>query len=170
MFQLEQVKQWMLHFQQEVRTKIAIPPNKEIKLRLTTLDEEVHEMFKASEDFEKGLITKEQFLQALLDGLGDELVFIFGTVHSFGLPIVPAFDAIMASNWTKEWKKGEIESAYAQGWEVFPCRICCTPSYECKCDNEQRCFVVHNQAGKVMKSPSYTPVDLSPIVDAALQR
>lgn len=65
----------------------------------------------------------------------------------FHLPTV--FLKIHASNLTKLWKANEVTGG------KFPNDLIATPTHD------PDYFIVTNKVGKVIKSPSYTPVDLS---------
>lgn len=92
-----------------------------------------------------------------LDALADRLYVLLGDAHAVGLGLyLPvAFRMVHESNMTKLWTVEEVD------------RIKNTPGYiiQAKKTGSERCYVVTNPLGKILKSPSYKPVDFYSLID-----
>jgi len=169
----EQVKQFMQTFGQETPDKPTIPSLEIRKLRAKLILEEALETIKGLgirpeliEDFgvkESDIEIRnmdfieddEPSLIEIADGLADlHYVGYCGAAVACGLDMEPIFSEINRSNLTKLWTRKEVLDedeivifvAEIKGLEV-PKR-----------------FLVKDKAGKVLKSPSYSPANLEPFV------
>lgn len=89
------------------------------------------------------------------DALGDLLYVILGAAVAHGIDLEPVFNEISRSNMTKAWTQKEIEGKLLEpGLRHY---LACQPSLE-------RPWIVKNSTGKAIKSPSYSPADLSSII------
>lgn len=153
-----EVAKWMRAFGQETPEKIIIPSADVIKLRSKLISEEVNiETLPALRRllFEQSRSLHD--LAELADGLADSLVVIHGTAITFGIDIEPVFAEVMRSNWTKFWTEREIVECDMTGLSV-----------QKVCDGE-RCYLVKRRDGKVLKSISYSPANLLPIIEAQMK-
>ena len=90
---------------------------------------------------------------ALLDGIADLLYVVYGWAISIGFTtkqVDAAFAEVHRSNMSKLWTAEEIESL--------------PPDCRATRVDDQR-FVVKRSDGKVIKSPSYSPANLRPILE-----
>ncbi len=92
----------------------------------------------------------------LADAIADLLYVTYGAALAFGIPINPVFDEVHRSNMSKLWSNEEIANLDEQDAEGF--RVGSVERV-----GEHAC-VVYREDGKVMKSPSYEPPDLAPIL------
>lgn len=84
----------------------------------------------------------------------------------------PLFDEVMRSNWTKLWTSIEIEEVfilareydYKKGWNE-EANLFCEQVFIHQVTGETK-WLVKDKDGKVIKSPSYSPANLQPIIDA----
>ena len=120
-------------------------------------------------------------LKEIADGCEDLKVVTEGTLVACGLIedvtgpgcSDPLFDEVMRSNWTKLWTAKEIGRYTGEGEEFDPSGIIATDIYEaengiriyCMNHKSDRPFLVKDKDGKVIKSPSYSPANLQPIID-----
>lgn len=178
----QQVKQWMKAFGQETPEKPVIPSLEIRKLRAKLIWEEALETITAlnigvyvlNQDDEydciqdlKDDITFTEWdnplninkinLAEIADGCEDLKVVTEGTLIACGLlspiaPHDPLFDEVMRSNKTKLWQTAEVK------------RI---PPYN-RFDIKEllpNIHLVKDESGKVIKSPSYSPANLQPIIE-----
>lgn len=164
----QQVREFMKTFGQDTPENPTIPDAKTRTLRVKLLLEEVLELADASgvrvtvaHDYLAGGVLKTDSLAfqhdestpADLVGVADALADIDyvnqGAAVAYGLVLQPFSDEVHRSNMTKLWKKEEIEQATALGYTVTPVG-----------DK----YLVKRPDGKVVKSPSYEPVDLKGVL------
>lgn len=182
-----QVKQWMTSFGQETPEKPTIPSLEVRKLRAKLILEEALEtvnalglkyahMFGTWEEHPETLNLLE-----IADGCEDLKVVTEGTLIACGLAnkntvserqgYDPLFDEVMRSNNSKMWTEEEVrllfnatgmldaasiaqlEDSRYPGWTII------------RVTDSDRCFLVKDTNGKVIKSPSYSPANLQPIID-----
>lgn len=106
-----------------------------------------------------GLIREEQqefhtadTLVAATDALADLMYVILGTAVCFGVNLWPLFQEVHRSNMSKLWTDAEVKTY--RGTEKLLANRLSDP-------HDDRCWVVKNEAGKVIKSPSYSPADIA---------
>jgi len=187
--QQEQVADWMRKFGQEVRSTPTIPPLEERKLRAKLILEEALETIKGlgfgvvsgmGSEFRLTLQswhidnsnerkpypkTIEPSLVAIADGIADSLVVKVGTAVVCGHEITQVFDEVMRSNHSKLWTYEEITMERDGDGDVGP--LC--PDFDNKYDIKRvdectmftRSYLVKDKDGKVIKSPSYSPANIT---------
>lgn len=81
-----------------------------------------------------------------------------GEIVHFGPDIDPLFNEVMESNWSKMWTHEEVVSSTQAGL-----------TYKCtklEYGPKEKVWLVTDTNGKVIKSPSYNPANLQPIIDS----
>lgn len=186
----QQVKEWMQAFGQECPEKPTIPSLEVRKLRAKLILEEALETIAALnigvyvEDTDNEMACLQDVsdftftewdgparpspnLKEILDGCEDLKVVVEGTLAACGLvknnnadasvetPDIHkdlAFQEVMRSNWTKLWTneeyKKELSASLTSELEFF------------RVNKTNRCWLVKDSTGKVIKSPSYSPPNL----------
>lgn len=96
----------------------------------------------------------------IADGLTDLLYVTFGAMIELGLDAEKCFDEVHRSNMTKLWSHVEADEAQELGTNPSELSF-----HECpqKCVARQF-YVAKRQDGKIIKSPSYSPADLSSVI------
>ena len=128
-----------------------------VKLKLDLIHEEVKEL-------DDGV--KDHDLRETVDALVDTLYVVYGAGIAFGIDMDKAFDLVHQSNMSKlcpteenaketvEWYKDRFE----KGLSPYD-----TPDY--RKDDNSGLFIVYNKSsGKVLKSITYKPVNLDPVL------
>ena len=92
MTNFEKVKQFMLTFGQEVKTKASFGDEKTNQLRLDLISEELEEL--------KNAMTSKDLLE-VADALTDILYVTYGAGHAFGINLDKCFDEVQNSNMSK---------------------------------------------------------------------
>ena len=92
MTNFEKVKQFMLTFGQEVKTKASFSDEKTNQLRLDLITEELEELKNAMESKD---------LLEVADALTDILYVTYGAGHAFGINLDKCFDEVQNSNMSK---------------------------------------------------------------------
>jgi len=136
------VRHWMAAFQQATpaRPPAIIDPDL-ADFRYDLVNEEASETNRADDHIEQ------------LDGIADLLYVVYGWAVSIGFTteqVDAAFAEVHRSNMSKLWTAEEIESL--------------PPDCRATRVDDQR-FVVKRSDGKVIKSPSYSPANLRPILE-----
>lgn len=165
----QQVKQWMTKFEQETPDRPTIPSESVRRLRAELILEEALETIGAL-GFELAntsgsMVWTDQLkphgfpvtLVGIADGLGDSKVVVDGTGVACGLDLEPIFVEIMRSNESKMWTTVEVRDVTGPKIEIGP-------DWEEVVDTRKQ--HVMKRAGKVIKSPSYSPANLQPIIEA----
>ena len=98
MTNFEKVKQFMLTFGQEVKTKASFSDEKTNQLRLDLITEELEELKNAMESKD---------LLEVADALTDILYVTYGAGHAFGINLDKCFDEVQNSNMSKLGKNGK---------------------------------------------------------------
>lgn len=176
--QLLQVAQFMKLFKQPIRFgPTEFLPLQEYHLRRKLSQEETDEFF------DEGFVHKYPMhnpqgipdivvnLPLALDGLCDRLYVLLGDAHSIGLGfLLPvAFRMVHESNMTKLWTLEEKRMAEQTTTNLtFEQAVPFAPSDnegELLAEANKRYYIARNQDGKVIKSPSYQPVDFYTLFD-----
>jgi predicted HAD superfamily Cof-like phosphohydrolase len=164
----KRVKQWMQDFGQETPDKPGAPSDAVRLLRAKLIFEEAMETIDAlgvevlhdeypvrfrNCDF---LVTDDANLVAVADGLADLEVVNTGTAIACGIDLQPCFDEVMRSNDSKAWSGKEV------AYNLPPGAI--------HNINFSGNYIVKRLPDlKVLKSPSYSPANLAPILEAQSQ-
>jgi predicted HAD superfamily Cof-like phosphohydrolase len=98
MTNFEKVKQFMLTYGQEVKTKSELSDDKTNKLRIDLIKEELEELTNAM---------KEKDLTEVADALTDILYVTYGAGHAFGIDLDKCFDEVQSSNMSKLGENGK---------------------------------------------------------------
>ena len=98
MTNFEKVKQFMLTFGQEVKTKASFGDEKTNQLRLDLISEELEEL--------KNAMTSKDLLE-VADALTDILYVTYGAGHAFGINLDKCFDEVQNSNMSKLGSDGK---------------------------------------------------------------
>jgi hypothetical protein len=169
----KRVKQWMQDFGQETPDKPGAPSDAVRLLRAKLIFEEAMETIDAlgvevlhdeypvrfrNCDF---LVTDDANLVAVADGLADLEVVNTGTAIACGIDLQPCFNEVMRSNDSKAWTSQEIAACEANGPTPQGSTIG-GPTGNGR-------FIVKRADGKALKSPSYSPANLAPILEAQSQ-
>lgn len=139
----QSVEQFMQAFGQEVPQKAKLPDSQTLALRARLLTEECFEL-RVSEN-----------LVEYFDALLDIRYVLEGAEIAAGIPegaILEGFAEVHRSNMSKAWTLAEIEAAQ------MPVGTRYQPQHDGR-------VVVFRHDGKVLKSPSYKPADLRPILE-----
>jgi predicted HAD superfamily Cof-like phosphohydrolase len=138
---MNSVNLFMLAFGQKVPSKPTMPEPDVQSLRFRLIHEEAEELHDADN------------LVEYLDAVGDLLYVVYGAALAAGFT-ARQMDAAVAeihrSNMSKLWTKDELASAPADhkiqpAWGGL--------------------FIVSRSDGKIIKSPSYSPANLKPIIE-----
>ncbi len=172
------VKDFMQKFEQETPNKPCIPSYEIRKLRAELILEEALETigalgFEVNVTRSGPIIIKHNqpeiiTLENIADGLGDlHYVGYCGTAIACGLDMEPIFENIHGSNMTKLWTREELkEKGYLA--MAHACILCKKSPLNCHCDDfkalAKNRFLVKNISGKVLKSPSYLPVNIKGLI------
>lgn len=151
MTKYESVKAFHKAFQLDAPKRPTMPGEQLLELRWKLTDEENTEKRNAS------------LLRDYLDAIADLLYVVYGDAVAAGISeeqIDRAFREVHESNMSKMWSAEEIDEAKWGDSDFMETHSIVYPS-----DDEfgygDKVFVVKNKLGKVIKSPSYRPVDLS---------
>lgn len=150
----QQVKDWMAAFGQETPDKPVIPSDDVLKLRSRLVGEEATEII---------IGLRKRNLKEILDGCCDLIFVTLGTLVACGLDGSKAWDEVCRSNWTKLWTYEEVNDAYMNCKEKkgFDREKIWWGDYNTEMNNikdiKTRAYLVKDQDGKVIKSPSYSP-------------
>jgi len=136
----------MVAFGQECPERTGMPGFDVEELRADLIDEEAKE-FRDSED-----------IISAFDAILDLLYVVLGSGIAYGVSeeqIAKGLAEVHRSNMSKMWTAQELETGRMPG------EVSIT---ELRVRGEQR-FVVKSLAGKIIKSPSYSPANLGPILE-----
>lgn len=153
--QLIQVGAFMKKFRQQVNVAPIDTVSVSDAMLRVHLTEEENDEFKEALSV-KDMNTFKVNKVAALDALADRLYVLLGDAHTFGLAyLLPvAFRMVHESNMSKLWTNKEVESL---GETNNNCTVVDSGS--------ARPYLVTSPFGKILKSPSYLPVDLRSLFD-----
>lgn len=152
----EQVAAWMKAFGQDVPEKPCVPSAEVIDLRQRLIMEEATEAVNALECCLECCHYPLPDLTDVADGLADSLVVIFGTFAALGIDSGPIFQDVMESNWSKMWTNAEAQNVPLE--------------YSAEeIGTGERRWLIKRKDGKVIKSPSYLPPNLLPIIESQMK-
>jgi predicted HAD superfamily Cof-like phosphohydrolase len=138
---MDMVEEFMLTFGQDVPGISRMPKPEVQNLRFRLIDEEAQELAAATD------------LVEYLDAVGDLLYVVYGAALAAGFTSQQVDDAlaeIHRSNLSKLWSEDEL--AHVPG------------DSKAQPAGDGR-FIVRRNDGKIIKSPSYSPANLKPILD-----
>ena len=150
--QYQKVREFMQAFGQECPERPVIPSSKIRELRLQLHEEECVN--------EYCLAIDANDLVKVFDSVLDGLVVVLGTAIAFGITeemVAKGFAEVHRSNMSKFWTTAELEAHYkanGKGGLDFTMTGCSPGRFICK-----------DATGKVIKSPSYSPANLGPILE-----
>ena len=148
MTQYEKVKQFMQAFGQECPDRAGMPGFNVEELRADLIDEEAKE-FRDSED-----------IISAFDAVLDLLYVVLGAGIAYGISeeqVAKGLAEVHRSNMSKFWTTAELEAHYkANGKGGLDFTMTgCSPGH----------FICKDASGKIIKSPSYSPANLGPILE-----
>lgn len=189
------VRDWMAAFGQKTPEKPCVPSLEVRKLRAKLILEEALETCYAlnmhpylrRNHYEDDMLEEDSYvfwedknqeikLSDIADGCEDLKVVTEGTLVACGLVrepprtksgillptcyigVDPLFDEVIRSNWSKMWTEDELD-VYLSDDE-------CKKHQVTKHGDK---YLVKDSSGKVIKSPSYSPANLQPIIDELSQ-
>jgi len=181
--QQQEVAGWMQAFGQEVPDKVTMPSLEVRKLRARLILEEALETVHAlgingfvgnislsylHHCFIRDLISFEEKqkpnLAATADGIADSLVVQLGTAVACGIDIEPIFNEVMRSNWSKMWTDDELNDKYPGGHAALEQLGLTATLKGTHPEVDIDFYIVKDKSGKVIKSPSYSPANLVPLL------
>lgn len=169
------VKDWMQRFGQETPETPVIPSLEVRRLRAKLHLEECFESiealgFRIIRRGDKGsevlstdldfVADREPNLEAIADGCADLRVVTVGTEVACGIPGDKTFAEVMRSNESKLWTDEESENPNLDS--KYSVEL--VPGFDPMRDDDERIWLVKDKDGKVIKSPSYSPANLKPIL------
>lgn len=137
---MEFVREFMLRFGQSVPPTVSMPDPETHNLRWRLIDEEAQELRDATNPVE------------YLDAVGDLLYVVYGAAIAAGFSaqqVEAAVYEIHRSNMSKLWSADEID---------------CIPADSRATHVGDGRYIVRRNDGKVIKSPTYSPANLKPII------
>ena len=150
----QQVREFMRAFRQRVPEAVTMPEIVDREMRDRLIREECEELYNANTPVEK------------LDAVIDLLYVVLGAGVDCGFTpeqVAAGFSEVHRSNMSKMWDEFDLqflsdESGIAT-YNRNPVTVETAP-------NSDRSIVRHN-SGKIVKSPSYSPANLLPILEEA---
>lgn len=149
--QQNMVREFMKAFGQEIPTEAGKIDSVVRMLRYGLIDEENKELLAASNNIEA------------LDGIADLLYVVLGAALAYGFTpehVEAAFAEVHRSNMSKLWTASEFLAHMRSGGSGIEFD-------EPNPDRPYARFIARRPDGKVIKSPSYSPANLAPIVGGA---
>lgn len=144
---LDMVRKFMLTMKQSCPWKAELLDLNTRQLRHNLISEENRELYHA------------QSVEEALDAICDLLYVVHGSAVAIGFTkeqVDGAFAEVHRSNMTKLWTNEERD-------EITDKTLSCT--YVTQAVESDRCWLVKNASGKVLKSPSYSPANLKPFLN-----
>lgn len=152
----EMVREFMRAFGQRVPERAALPDSETMAMRFALIKEEAWELFCAK--------TLTDYFDAVLD----LLYVVHGAAAAAGITaeqLEAGFAEVHRSNMSKAWMVSDVEMIQTGDTEqpVFevdgkPVSVTCIRGGD---------FIVRRADGKVIKSPSYSPANLGPILEGS---
>ena len=140
----QQVRDFMRAFGQRVPYSVTLPEIVDREMRDGLIREECEELYTANTPIEK------------LDAVIDLLYVVLGAGVDCGFTpeqIAAGFSEVHRSNMSKMWYELDcLSSNMPDGWT------------QDRAPHDATRFVVRNEIGKIVKSPSYSPANLGPIL------
>ena len=137
---MELVREFMLTFQQFIPDRPALPDSLTQNLRYRLIDEEAQELAAATNAVE------------YIDAIGDLLYVVYGAAIAAGFTaqqVESAVYEIHRSNMSKLWSEDELVNVPGDSRAHYV---------------KDGRYIVRRSDGKVVKSPSYSPANLEPII------
>lgn len=157
----ELVKDWSVKFKQVIEDKPTNPTLEIRRLRANLIQEEFFELLlglgfklQTRPDGCDTLECCEPNLNQVADGCGDLIWVTIGTLLACGISTQEIMEKIYESNMTKLWTTEEVHVCNMQGNKD-------NLTFTQICKDNNRCYLVQRLDGKVIKSPSYTPVQFN---------
>ncbi len=159
--QQKKVSEWMFLFGQHVPLTPSLPKDMQDRIfRIRLIDEELGELANALYEDGGNLVEAA-------DAIADLLYVVLGTATALGIHnIAEIFEEVHQSNMTKFWTLPEIEHLKdnTAEWEQKFSISKREQTLGIKFPMSDRCFVVKDVGGKVIKSPSFTPPNIKPLL------
>lgn len=196
----KECKEWMAAFGQETPEKFTEPDVKTRFLRARLVSEEMLETLQGlgyeltisktilsdPDHPDRPILSKQTSLEPVqydnletLDGLGDSLFVIIGTLVAFGVDTQLVWNEILRSNWTKMWTPKEVVEFGVEETRIEGLMLAKPFDYQINhnkhsfdlawndrtvehraYNDTSRIWLCKNINGKVIKSPSFTPPNL----------
>ncbi len=188
----QRVRNWMIRFGQETHNCNPIIPSLEVrKLRAKLILEEALETIEglgftvSIPAFNEDGVMKDKHvhiaicsfnnfdsgsLHDIADGIADSLVVQLGTAVACGINIQPVFEEVMRSNDSKLWTNIEIakfnlHDIHSYTFTCLKCNKITDKGCMCLSSLESKHWLVKDKDGKVIKSPSYSPPNIAPLLN-----
>ena len=94
----DKVREFMMSFEQDVKTQPQFPDQQTVDLRVSLIKEELDELI-------EGVSNKD--IVEVADALTDLLYVVYGTGHAFGINLDRCFDIVHGSNMSKLGEDGK---------------------------------------------------------------
>lgn len=171
-----QVRAWMIAYEQDAPSRPKMPDETTRLLRAKLIYEEACECLEAlgcyiqPDGYTRGTIQlsgiKEPNMEALADGLADlHYVAYCGTAVACGIDMEPVFAEVHRSNINKFWTNAEVAKQWGYDLQLVTQNSIGKSIMEI--DNftlkkvSKTHWLVKDASGKVIKSPSWHPPDIS---------
>ncbi len=105
----------------------------------------------------------ESSLPDVTDGLADLLYVTFGACLELGIDIQAVFDCVHESNMSKMWTTREMMEYHKTADDYVFTAMRLLPEWTEKLD--ERIYSCKRKDGKIIKSPSYSPVDIKSVLE-----
>lgn len=139
------VAAFMEVFQQETPSEPCIPSFEVQQLRISLIQEELFEL--------RAAMAKQDIVETA-DAIADLLYVVYGTAVACGIHIDEVFEQVHNSNMSKLWTMEELQSLDDKpDYDIIIPKVIYP-------ERNRRQFIVKRGDGKIMKSPSYQPVDI----------
>lgn len=156
-----QVYEFMKLFGQPCRIVPEVPPDEEADLRMRLIEEEFNEL-------QKAFINKD--LVEIADALADLQYVLLGTAISAGINLDPVFQEVHRSNMSKFWTSSEVANHFKKdAQELFQLtdmqKVISNQEGQTAMKLTKTKWVVKEKGGKIVKSPSYSAVNIRQVLD-----